>query len=118
MKYFISIALGVSTLLSCSDNLFRTEPPADLIPKDSFVCILKDVYMLEGFFQNQFIQMNANHDAIQKSGDLIMQKHGLNHVRFKKSLDFYAAQQEEMLEINNRILDSLNMELSKVHYNE
>ncbi len=117
MKQFFAIVLSVFIISSCSDNLFRTEAPEDLIPKDSFVSLLKDVYILEGFFQNQFIQMNNSHDAIQKSGDLIMKKHGVNHDRFKRSLNFYAAQQEEMQEINNRILDSLNMELSKVHLN-
>ena len=96
--------------------MLRTEPPEDLIPKDSFVTVLKEVYILEGFFQNQFIQMNNGHDAIQKSGDLIMKKHGLNHDRFKRSLDYYSSQQEEMQEMNNQILDALNMELSKVQF--
>ena len=101
MKKFISIVIGALFFISCSDNLLRTEPPEDLIPKDSFVTVLKEVYILEGFLQNQFIQMNNGHDAIQKSGDLIMKKHGLNHDRFKRSLDYYSSQQEEMQEMNN-----------------
>lgn len=114
MKPFVPIIILALFLISCSDNLYRTEPPQDLISKDSFVSVLKDVYILEGFLQNQFIQMNNGHDAIQKSGNLIMKNHGLSRDRFKRSLDYYSSQQEEMQAINNQILDSLNKELSKV----
>ncbi len=115
MKAFLVFGFfGLIFLCSCVGNLMKTESAVDLIPRDSFVSVLKDIYILEGFLQNQFIQMNDHHATIQKSGDVLLEKYAISHDRFKRSLDFYASNQETMQEINNQILDSLNMELSKV----
>lgn len=100
-------------LSSCSETLTKPNAPSDLIPKDTFVSVLKDLYTLEGYLQNQFAQLNEHQSTIKKSGDALLSKYSISHDRFKRSLDFYASDQESMLEINNQILDSLNLELSK-----
>jgi hypothetical protein len=112
MKYIIQLVFGFLLISSCSGNIFQTEPPEDLIPRDTFVCALKEIYILEGFFQNQFIQLNNNVEVIQRSGDQILKKYGLTHSRFKSSMDYYASEQTEMQSINNDLLDSLNKDLS------
>ncbi len=114
MKSILVLSLfGLIFISSCSDTLTKTSAPSDLIPKDTFVTVLKDLYTLEGYFQNQFAQLNEHQSTIKKSGDALLSKYSINHDRFKRSLDFYASDQESMLEINNQILDSLNLELSK-----
>lgn len=114
MKAIIVLSLvGLIFISSCSDTLTKTKAPADLIPKDTFVSALKDMYTLEGYLQNQFVQMNEHQSTIKKSGDALLAKYSISHDRFQRSLEFYASDQESMLEINNQILDSLNLELSK-----
>jgi hypothetical protein len=114
MKAILVLSLlGLILISSCADTLTKTKAPADLIAKDTFVSALRDLYTLEGYFQNQFVQMNEHQPTIKKSGDALLAKYAISHDRFQRSLEFYAADQESMLEINNQILDSLNLELSK-----
>jgi hypothetical protein len=95
---------------ACSSNpMLGTKKPSDLISKDEMVQVLIDLNLIEADLQMKYSHISFYSDAMKKSGQLILKKHGFTPHQFEKSFDYYATRQEEMIAINNQILDSMNV---------
>ena len=80
--------------LSCTSNTMYKEP-ADLIPKDSMVLLLTDMYIA-------ISAKNTKHKSTNKKNDylpLVYEKYTIDSTRFYKSNNFYTSKIEDYSEI-------------------
>jgi hypothetical protein len=90
------------------------QQPKDLVPRDTTVMILKEISLVESYVQNKYSHVAVFKELMKNSGNEILKKFHVSRVRFENSIDFYASQQELMRSIYSEVLDSLNVEASKI----
>ena len=113
MKIILYLIL-VFFLFSCSSEIKRTEKPDDLLSEDKMVVVLKDLSILESHIRMKYPMTAQNHKTMIKSADLIFKKHEIDSVKFNEAMDYYGAHQDIMQEINTRVLESVNRELTEI----
>jgi hypothetical protein len=114
---FLTVLIGLMILISCSDTIGHVDEPADLVARDTMIRVLKELAIMEGYMQNNFIQLSSNQQTIKNTGDAVLKKFNLNFERFERSLNFYCSNQEQMQSIYEEVLDSLQMDLTKTGLN-
>ncbi len=104
MKNFFYIAL-FSLFVSCTSNtVFKA--PKDLIPKDSMVTLLTDMYIASSAknIKNKFLKKEKNYVG------LVYEKYKIDSTRFNNSNLYYTSRSEEYTDILKEVktnLDSL-----------
>ncbi|WNW01008.1 DUF4296 domain-containing protein [Tenacibaculum sp. HL-MS23] len=104
MKKFFYITL-FTLFVSCTSNTFY-KAPKDLIPKDSMVTLLTDMYIASSAknVKNKFLKKEKNYVG------LVYRKYKIDSTRFKSSNLYYTSLSEEYAEILKEVktnLDSL-----------
>lgn len=82
--------------------------PANLIPRDTMVMVLKDMTLIESHIQTKYMHVSHFQETMKKSGKLVLDQYNLSHSRYEESMDYYGSRQEQMQSIYAEILDSLN----------
>lgn len=113
MKVIQSLVI-LCICFSCSSEIKRVKKPDHLIPEDKMVLILKDISILESYIKMKYPITAQNHKTMIKSVDLIFKKHDIDSVRFNDAMDYYGSHQEILQNINSRILESVNRELTEI----
>jgi hypothetical protein len=90
------------------------QKPNDIVPRDTTVMILKEISLVESYVQNKYSHVAVFKELMKNSGNEILKQFHVSRVRFENSIDFYASQQELMRSIYSEVLDSLNVEASKI----
>jgi hypothetical protein len=114
MKEFIFFLLVGLSLTSCDPRIKRLEKPKQLIPKDTMVMVLKDLMLVEEHVFKRYSSPQEFHITMRKSGDWIMEQYHIDTTRFDAAMDYYGSRQDEMQGIYNQVLDSVNLELSRL----
>jgi hypothetical protein len=110
----ISIFILLLGCFSCTESMNGFQQPKDLVPRDTTVMILKEISLVESYVQNKYSHVAVFKELMKNSGNEILKKFHVGRVRFEKSIDFYASQQDLMRSIYSEVLDSLNVEASKI----
>jgi hypothetical protein len=110
----ISILVLLLGCFSCTESMNGFQQPKDLVPRDTTVMILKEISLVESYVQNKYSHVAVFKELMKNSGNEILKKFHVSRVRFENSIDFYASQQELMRSIYSEVLDSLNVEASKI----
>ena len=110
----ISIFILLLGCFSCTESMNGFQQPKDLVPRDTTVMILKEISLVESYVQNKYSHVAVFKELMKNSGNEILKKFHVSRVRFENSIDFYASQQEIMRSIYSEVLDSLNVEASKI----
>ena len=103
------LLIGVCLLFSCSKNDKNVKK--DIIVKNTFESILKDIHLAESSFE-----MNKNKNAEMAKIKLnnayldIYQKNQISKKEFDQSLDYYCENPKILEEIYNNILEQLKKE--------
>jgi hypothetical protein len=109
--YFFIILVGC---FSCTESMNGFHKPKDIVPRDTTVMILKEISLVESYVQNKYSHVAVFKELMKNSGNEILKQFHVSRARFEKSIDFYASQQELMRSIYSEVLDSLNVEASKI----
>ena len=98
------------TLLGCSHELEQNVKPLDLIPKDSFTAVLKDMMILEAYVKTQKNNVHEFYKALPASADSVFESHNIDSARYISSMGYYSKEQEILLDIYTEIQDEIVLE--------
>jgi len=102
----IASLLLIFLAFGCSrSNKIKIDAPKDVIPVDSMIPVMMDMLTMENVIKSDYPQIAQNAKIINNSGDSILKKYHLNFDRYKRSLDYYAMQQDTMLYIYKQMTD-------------
>jgi len=109
MKNLKYLLIGSLVLLSgaCSYQLEKNEAPRDLIPQDTFTMVLNEVMIVESYFKHQQNNANLYSESLPKAIEPIFKKYNIDSLRYLHSMNYYAMQHEQLIEIYGQIQDSL-----------
>jgi len=112
-RHLILFFLALFLFISCKDD----KTGGDIIEKGKMVHMLSDVHITDGA-----IAMHVMKDSLYKYGTnrygLLFKKYGVDSVLFNKSVKYYAARPDEMMEIYDSItvlMDFKSDSLDKVN---
>lgn len=105
MKKALYILIGL-LLVSCTSNTIYKKPE-NLIPKDSMIALLTDMYIASSAKnqKNKFLEREKNYMI------LVYEKYKIDTTRFDISNTYYTSQVDEYTEILKKVksnIDSLN----------
>jgi hypothetical protein len=115
MRYFIVLMgiVALSLFNACADATQKNSvKPSDLIPRDTLVPLLKEITLLESFYQNNFGHISLFHQALKRAGLNVLNTYHITYNRYERSMDYYGSHLFEMQSIYREVLDSLNREAS------
>lgn len=101
---------GLAACSSGNPEAGKTDtPPADLIPRDAMVKLLKDVHLLEATLAARKTAVGIT-DPI---GDFdVFKKNNVTREQYDRSIGWYSKHLEEFKEIYNTVFDELKQEQS------
>ncbi|MES2589219.1 MAG: DUF4296 domain-containing protein [Bacteroidota bacterium] len=114
MKAIYLILMVLLGFISCEMKINQVPEPTNLISKEKMALILEEIMVIENHIQNRFPHISQFQESVKSSGDLILKKHDVSFKQFEKSLEYYGARQDEMKEIYNISLESMNKKLLKL----
>ncbi len=112
MKKIIGL-IGVLFVFSCTDQIGAKPEPADLIEKEKFVQIIKELSLIESHVQLKYGHVSRFQETIILSAQVIFKKNKVTPKQYEKSMDYYASHQLQMQEIYAEVLELLNQESGK-----
>ncbi|MFN5635111.1 MAG: DUF4296 domain-containing protein [Flavobacteriia bacterium] len=112
MKKILGL-LVVLFVFSCTDQIGAKPEPDDLIEKEKFVQIIKELSLVESYVQLKYGHVSRFQETIIMSGNAIFKKYKVAPKQFEASMDYYASHQMEMQDIYAQVLELLNQESSK-----
>ena len=113
MKKILGL-LVVLFVFSCTDQIGAKPEPDDLIEKEKFVQIIKELSLVESYVQLKYGHVSRFQETIIMSGNAIFKKYKVAPKQFEASMDYYATHQTEMQEIYAAVLEALNQESGKI----
>lgn len=113
MKKCLGILL-LFVLFSCNDQIGSKPAPDNLIEKDKFVNIIKELSLVESHVQLKYGHVSRFQETMIMSAKAIFMQYKVTGKQFEASMDYYASRQLEMQEIYTEVLESLNQESGKI----
>ena len=111
--HYISIVL-FALFVGCSYELEDVNPPNDLIPRDSFATILKDMMVLEDYVKTQKNNVHDFYKIMPASADSIFEVHGIDSSRYISSMEYYSKKQEILMDMYKDIQDDVVLESAEL----
>ena len=111
LKYYICNMKIISfilslILLSCGNP--KTEIPQDILSKNSFIGLLKDIHLSEAKFElHKTKGMENAKNELANNYNSIYKKYEITVDDFDKTLDYYAQHPEQLEKIYTRVLEQL-----------
>lgn len=102
MKYAVIILIF---LASCSKS--ERIPPADIIPRDTFVALLTDVQLLEAVSKQKMIRTDDPGPRIARYYKKTFEKFEVTEEQFLTSFKWYYEDPEDMIAIYEEVLNDL-----------
>lgn len=102
MKKLYFLLLVLLIFVSCTSNTIYKKPK-DLIPKDTMVTLLEDLFIASSTrsIKNKFLQKNIEYSY------LVYEKYKIDSTRFQKSNFYYTTNIEEYNEMLEQVHDNL-----------
>jgi hypothetical protein len=110
LPLLLLLFLGLAACNSGNTENGKTDaPPADLIPRETMVKVLKDVHLLEATLAARKTAVGIT-DPV---GDFdVFKKNGVTREQYDRSIGWYSKHLEEFKEIYNTVFDELKSEQS------
>ena len=105
--YLLIIAFLVS---ACSNPNEKT--PKNILPETSFKNLLKEIHLKEAAFKIE--NKNLLKPKLKDCCSGLYRKYNISSEDFKKTIDFYSKNTENLEQIYSDILEELNKERSKL----
>jgi hypothetical protein len=102
MKYTVFLLVF---LMACADS--ERIPPADIIPRDSFVALLTDVQLLEAVSKQKMIRTDNPGPRIARYYKKTFEKFEVSEELFLASFKWYYEDPEDMISIYEEVLNEL-----------
>ena len=96
-------------LFSCESSLKLPPKPDDLIEKEKMISVSKELLLVETAIELRYGQMNKFYKIASKSGREILGKYQVTEKQYFNSLEYYSCHKDEITEIYDAVLDSLNV---------
>jgi hypothetical protein len=116
MKFFAQLFLFTFILASCNYELDNIDPPDNLIPKDTFALILKDLMLLESQVKVKNSNVHTFYQWMPSSANVVFKQHKTDSARFNSSMRYYSSKQSLMSDIYIAIQDEVEQE--SAHFRE
>jgi len=113
MKKYLGIFL-VFVLFSCTDQIGAKPAPDNLIEKEKFVKIIKELSLVESYVQMKYGHVSRFQKTMILSAEAIFKDYKVTPKQFEASMDYYATHQVLMQEIYTEVLEALNQESGKM----
>jgi len=102
-------------LTSCSSNeIGYVSEPEHLIDQTKLTNVLVEMVKLEAHIESEYKTVTQYSELMKKSGDSLLNAHGITHEEYEANMEYYGAQQELMQKINSDVLDELTKELGSL----
>jgi hypothetical protein len=111
-KYLGSLLLFA--LFSCADQIGSKPAPDNLIEKDKFIKIIKELSLVESYVQLKYGHVSRFQETMILSAKAIFKDYKVTPKQFEASMDYYATHQTQMQEIYTAVLEALNQESGKI----
>jgi hypothetical protein len=95
--------------VSCQSDLKLPERPENLIQKDKMISVSRELLLVETAIEIRYGQLGKFYKISTKSGLDILVKYKVNEKQYFTSLEYYSCHKDEINEIYESILDSLNV---------
>jgi hypothetical protein len=102
MKYINLLIF--SFLLSCVAEDIRHE---GVIEKEKMINILKEVFVLETYYQSTYGPINGMKNALDSSASIVLKKFGVTKADFESSFVHYSKNLSEFQEMQTKIMERL-----------
>lgn len=105
-------------LVACTSQMKPTQPPKDLIQKDSFKVILMEMTLLESYIEHKYNgQLMEYENVMKRSGDSLLAQHKVNFKQYKSSMMYYVRNEKMIDSIYTEIMDTLAVREAKIDVN-
>lgn len=96
------LVLLIACMISCTSNTIYKKP-SDLIPKDSMVLLISDLYLASSskVYKNKFKERNIDYTF------LVFEKYGIDSSRFKSSNHYYTTKIDDYEKIYKEVEQKL-----------
>lgn len=99
----LSVLIGVFILMiSCQQE----KQPAGIIEKEKMVSVLIDINIVDAYL-NQVPQVDTMLMQAKSRYTYVFKKHGIDSVKFSKSLNYYSLRSAELDQMYQTVIDSL-----------
>ena len=105
MKLRLIFFAGIVLLLACNS---KPKTPKDILPKEKMISVLVDFQLVESAILQKQNQQKDIKFYTNYYYDYILKKHHITRKEFKRSLDWYKNNMEEMDTIYQEILGRLS----------
>lgn len=102
----IVLFASIFVLFSCSSG----QDTKGIIERDEMILMLKEVYLLENYYQIQYGTASVYKKSLDSSCNNVLTKHGVSKEDFYNSFIYYIHRPKDFLEIQKEIVELLNIE--------
>ena len=105
MKRLFSLFL-IFLFVSCSEGFFYSEEP--ILDEDKFLQVYEEVLIVENYYQMKYGDPETVENALNKSCQIIFNKHKIQRKDFEESFNYYAKHPQLLKSMNEKIISRLN----------
>jgi hypothetical protein len=102
-KYFLALLMAIA----CSED--APEKPENLLTKEQMTAFLIDSHLIEGNLQTIKIDDDSVEKIFYSLEKELYRKHHIDSVQFIQSYQYYLHQIDELSDIYDAVIDSLNL---------
>jgi hypothetical protein len=88
----------------------QTHSERQILPPDKMQLVLKDIMLLETFYQSKYGTPSVYGKSLKKATRKIFAKHQVTEKQYTISFDYYASHPMELKAIQEKIIEQLNRE--------
>lgn len=98
------------SLLACSGD----RRPDDLIPKEKMASILIDIHITEAIIEEKRLPKDSTYSLYLAMENEILNRYGVDTAEFIRSYEFYSQNIQDLDEIYEWVIDTLNQEQAEM----
>lgn len=110
-RWLVAVTAGLFFIFGCGTE--TTQPPDDLIPRDTFVELLAEVQLIEAVFNQNMIRNDDPRARIARYYKTTFEKFDVTPEQFQTTYTWYYSQPELLLEIYDEVITVISTKRAK-----